>query len=152
MSATTDTLKIYEVSIKVTPEALWDAITTPEWTVKYGYGTTATYDLRPGGSYRGVGVAGEGDFLVVEGEVLEVDPPHRLVQTYHLVFDPSLNADPFTRVTWEIDDLGDGTCRLRVTHDVTGAPATALSTSGGTPQFGGGWPMILDSLKALLEG
>jgi uncharacterized protein YndB with AHSA1/START domain len=152
MSTTADTVKVYELQIKASPEKIWEAITTPEWTVRYGYGTWSDYDLRPGGRYQGVGVAGEGDFLTVEGEVLELDPPQKLVQTYRLMFTPELAAEPFTQVTWELEDQGDGVTLLRVTHDLVGAPLTAVGVAGEHPEFGGGWPMILDSLKALLEG
>jgi uncharacterized protein YndB with AHSA1/START domain len=151
MSTTTDTVKVYEVEIKASPEKIWEAITTPEWTIKYGYGTRLEYELRPGGRVQGLGVAGEGDFPVVDGEVLEVDPPRKLVQTYRLMFDPELAAEPFTHVTWEIEDRGEGVSMLRVTHDVAGAPKTAAGVSGELTEFGGGWPMILDSLKGLLE-
>jgi len=43
------TTQVYRVYIKATPEAIWDAITQPEWTEKYGYGGRAEFDLRPGG-------------------------------------------------------------------------------------------------------
>jgi uncharacterized protein YndB with AHSA1/START domain len=49
---TTVTTQVYRVYIKATPQAIWDAITKPEWTERYGYGGRAEYDLRPGGSYR----------------------------------------------------------------------------------------------------
>jgi uncharacterized protein YndB with AHSA1/START domain len=150
--STTDTVKVYELEIKASPEKIWEAITTPEWTAKYGYGTRAEYDLRPGGRYQGLGVAGEGDFLTVEGEVLEVDAPRKLVQTYRLMFDAEFAAEPLTRVTWELEDKGDGVTLLRVTHDLAGAPKTAIGVTGEHPEYGGGWPMILESLKALLEG
>ena len=48
--ATTATTQVYRVYIKATPEAIWDAITKPEWTQRYGYGGRAEYDLRPGGA------------------------------------------------------------------------------------------------------
>ena len=63
--------------------------------------------------------------VVVDGEVLEVDPPHRLVQTWRLNFDPPGRAEGFTTVTWEIRPEGDNLSRLTVTHDVTDAPVMA---------------------------
>ena len=53
MTQTDVTTQVYRVYIKATPQAIWDAITKPEWTAKFGYGGRAEYDLRPGGAYRG---------------------------------------------------------------------------------------------------
>ena len=44
--------QVYRVYIKASPEAIWDAITKPEWSERYGYGGRVEYDLRPGGAYR----------------------------------------------------------------------------------------------------
>jgi uncharacterized protein YndB with AHSA1/START domain len=100
---TTATTQIYRVYIKAKPEAVWDAITKPEWTEKYGYGGQADYDLRPGGHYRGVASeemrAMGAPEVAVDGEVIEVDPPHRLVQTWRMAMDPEMAAEGFTRVT-----------------------------------------------------
>ena len=87
---TTDTLtttQVYRVYIKATPQAIWDAITDPAWTEKYGYTNRADYELRPGGAYRSYpseamkrGADAMGFTLpevVVDGEVIEADPPHR---------------------------------------------------------------------------
>ena len=80
------TTQVFRVYIKASPEAIWDAITKPEWTERYGYRGRAEYELRPGGSYKGFATA---DMLamgtpevVVDGEVVEADPPRRLVQTW----------------------------------------------------------------------
>jgi len=54
MSAATDvdvtTTQVYRVYIKATPQAIWDAITQPEWTERYGYGGRGEWELRPGGT------------------------------------------------------------------------------------------------------
>jgi uncharacterized protein YndB with AHSA1/START domain/DNA-binding transcriptional ArsR family regulator len=152
----TETTKVFRVHIKATPEAIWQAITTPEWTQRYGYRAVSEYDLRPGGTYRGL--ANEGmkamgaPDLVVEGEVLEVDPPRRLVQTWRMLFEPGQAAEPMTRLTWEVEPLADGVCRLTVVHDLTDAPLhAALVTGEHVESAGGGWPFILSDLKSLLE-
>ena len=57
MSTTTETAvttQVHRVYINATPEAIWEAITSPEWTAKYGYHASAEYDLKPGGKYRAV--------------------------------------------------------------------------------------------------
>ncbi|PXX59327.1 ArsR family transcriptional regulator [Nocardia tenerifensis] len=145
------TLQVYRVYIKATPQAIWDAITKPEWTVKFGYQAPVDYDLRPGGAFRGLAsevMKEQGaPEVVIDGEVLEADPPRRLVQTWRALF---LGED-FTRLTYEIEDEGEGVSVLTVTHDVTGAPQTAAQTAGETPGAGGGWSQTLSDLKTLLE-
>ncbi|TDD93777.1 ArsR/SmtB family transcription factor [Actinomadura rubrisoli] len=152
MTATTGTtVQMYRVYIRATPQAVWDAITKPEWTVKFGYQAPVEYDLRPGGAYRSLASeamkkAGAPD-VVIDGEVIEADPPRKLVQTWRALF---LGED-FTRLTHEIEDGGDGVCTLTVTHDVTGAPQTAAQAAGRIPEAGGGWAQVLSDLKTLLE-
>ena len=87
----TKTTQVYRVYIKATPQAIWDAITKPEWTERYGFGGRVEYELRPGGSYRvptteamkraGAGMGISTPDVMVDGEVIEADPPRRLVQT-----------------------------------------------------------------------
>jgi uncharacterized protein YndB with AHSA1/START domain len=79
---------------------------------------------------------------LIDGENLEVDPPHRLVQSYRAVWDDDVAAEPTSRVTWEIAPVGDS-CRLTVTHDQL--------REGANSQLYGGWPMVLSGLKTLLE-
>ncbi len=93
---------------------------------------------------------------VVDGEVVEVDPPHRLVQTWRMAMDPQAAAEGFTRLTYEITEGGGpGVCRLTVTHEVAGAPSFAAMVEGAPgaeqQQGGGGWPWVLSDLKTLLE-
>jgi uncharacterized protein YndB with AHSA1/START domain len=156
-AAITETTQVYRVYIKATPEAIWDAITKPEWTERYGYGGRGEYDLRPGGSYRGFTSAamratGAPD-LAIEGEVVEVDPPRKLVQTWHMVMDEGMAAEGFTRLTYEIQEGNGGVSRLTVIHDLQDAPNLAVLLSGGWEDqgAGGGWSWILSGLKTLLE-
>jgi uncharacterized protein YndB with AHSA1/START domain len=154
---TLQTTQVYRVWIRATPQAIWDAITQPEWTDRYGYTGLAEYDLRPGGGFQVVagqemeshGFKGP----MVDGEVLEADPPNKLVQTWRLLMDPQLEAEGFTRLTYEIDDTGEGVTRLTVTHDLAGAPGLATMVSGALEDTGagGGWGWVLSDLKSLLE-
>jgi uncharacterized protein YndB with AHSA1/START domain len=151
------TVQVYRVWIKATPQAIWDAITKPEWTDRYGYGGTVDYDLTPGARYevqagtgmQAMGVTGP----VVDGEIVEADPPRRLVQTWRLVMDDELKAEGFTRLTYEIEEIEGGATRLTVTHDLTGAPALASMVAGESEDAGagGGWAWVLSDLKSLLE-
>ena len=159
------TTQVYRVYIKATPEAIWQAITDPEWTNRYGYTGYAHYDLRPGGKYQVVAneefkaAAAAGGFpcpdVVVDGEVIEADPPRKLALTWRLRMDPTIEAEGFTRVTWEIKPIDSRACSVTVTHDVTGAPATAAVVSGSLEDSGqgggGGHAWVLSDLKSLLE-
>ncbi len=153
----TVTTQVYRIYIKAAPEAIWDAITQPEWTERYGYGGRAEFDMRPGGAFRaltneGMRAMGMGD-VAVDGEVVECDPPRKLVQTWRMVMSPELAAEGFTRLTYEIGEPMDGVTRLTVVHDLSGAPNLALLTSGAMEHTGagGGWSWVLSGLKTLLE-
>jgi uncharacterized protein YndB with AHSA1/START domain len=95
--------------------------------------------------------AGGAPDVVVDGEVIEADPPRKLVQTFRSLWDPEMTAEGFTRLTWEIEEEVPGLSRLTVSHDVDGAPKTALQVAGELPGTGGGWSFILSDLKTLLE-
>jgi uncharacterized protein YndB with AHSA1/START domain len=157
VTALATTTQVYRVWIRATPEAIWDAITKPEWTDRYGYRNLAHYDLRPGGAYRAepgetMRAAGVTETMV-DGEVLEADPPRRLVQTWRLLMDPALADEGFTRLTYEITPGENGITKLTVVHDVEHAPGIAHVISGGMESTGGGggWAWTLSELKSLLE-
>jgi uncharacterized protein YndB with AHSA1/START domain len=155
MTETGVTTQVYRVFIKATPEAIWEAITKPDWTERYGYRGRSDYDLRPGGSFRTVAspemlALGMAEQLL-DGEVIEADPPRRLVQTWRVLWDPEMTAEGFTRLTWEIEPGDAGITTLTVTHELEGAPKVAAQVSGQVPEAGGGWSWILSDLKTLLE-
>jgi len=147
--------QVYRVDIKATPQAIWDAITKPEWNQKYGYHAPSEYDLRPGGSYRAFASAEMkaygGPDVVVDGEVVEADPPRKLVQTWRPLWDPEMMAEGAKRLTWEIEAGPGGVTTLTVTHELERAPKTAAQVSGKITEAGGGWAFILSDLKMLLE-
>src|SRR5271156_2356612 len=103
--------KVFEIYIKTTPERLWTAITDREMRRKYNFGAAVTSDWSPGSLYEAVGGSG----LIFEGENLEVDPPRRLVQSYRALWGADVTAEGTSRVTWEIEPVGDS-CLLKVTH------------------------------------
>jgi uncharacterized protein YndB with AHSA1/START domain len=173
MTTTTDTAaeavatttQVYKVYIKASAEKIWQAITDPEWTNRYGYTGYTHYDLRPGGALKVLpndafkaGAEAQGypcPDVLIDGEVLEVDPPHKLVTTWRMLMDPGLAAEGFTRLTYEIKEIDEGYCSLTVVHDLTGAPNLALLVSGANEDQGqgggGGHAWILSDLKSLLE-
>lgn len=154
-AAKSATTQIYRVYIKATPQAIWDAITKTEFAQRYGYCVPVEYDLRPGGKYRAFANDGMKKHgapqVIIEGEILELDPPRKLVQTWHPIWDPNSAGEPATTVTFEIKEDQGGTCKLTVIHDVTGAPVLAKTVGGEAEQAGGGWAWVLSDLKTLLE-
>ena len=76
------------------------------------------------------------------GENIEVDPPRLLVQTFQALWSDDVKSEGTSRVTWEIEPIGDS-CRLTVTHDELREDAN--------DELYGGWPMILSGLKTWLE-
>jgi uncharacterized protein YndB with AHSA1/START domain len=152
----TTPIQIYEIYIKATPQAIWDAITKPEWTARYGYQGPAEYELRPGGAFKAsasqsmiaMGIVG----TLVDGEVVAAAPPNKLVQTYRFLFSDENRAEGFSRVTWEIEATASGFTRLTVTHELEGKPIMAAMVSSKFSEAGmGGWSWILSDLKSLLE-
>jgi uncharacterized protein YndB with AHSA1/START domain len=139
MSTTTaQTTQVYSIVIKATPEQVWDAITKPEFTERYFYGVRV-------GLHDGRRVSRFGDDLQWDEEVLEEDPPRRLVHQWISAYDPEMAAEEPSRVTWEIEPQDGGITTLTVVHDkLEGAPKTAENVAGG-------WMFILSGLKTLLE-
>ncbi len=91
--------------------------------------------------------------MIIEGEVIEADPPHRLVTTFRMLMDPALAAEGLTRVIHEIKEGANGVCSLTLTHELDGAPKLAALV-GGTYEdegAGGGHAWVLSDLKTLLE-
>ncbi|MFL6111681.1 MAG: ArsR/SmtB family transcription factor [Catenulispora sp.] len=132
--------KVFEIYIRTTPETLWAAITDPETRAKYHFGSRIESDWTANSAYR-LEHPGAPTPLV-EGENLVVDRPRRLVQSMRALWGPAAEQAGTTRVTWEIEPVGDS-CRLVVTHDELPPDAS--------PELYGGWPMILSGLKTWLE-
>ncbi len=132
--------KVFEIYIRTTPERLWEAITDPTIRAKYNFGAGVTSDWKPGSRLQFAGT--DTTPLLGEGEVLEVDPPRRLVHTQIALWSDDVKSEGATRVTWEIEPVGDS-CRLLLTHDQL--------RDGANGELYGGWPMILSGLKTWLE-
>jgi uncharacterized protein YndB with AHSA1/START domain len=133
------TMTVYEIYIKTTPERLWEAITDPQMRAKYSFGVQTDSDWTEGSSYSS-SVPGVID--IAQGENLEVDPPRRLVQSFNALWSDDVKAVGTSRVTWEIEPVGDS-CQLIVVHDQL--------PEGANSEVFGGWPQILSGLKTLLE-
>jgi uncharacterized protein YndB with AHSA1/START domain len=134
------TMTAFEIYIKTSPERLWGAITDGEMRKRYSFGVGTESDWTQGSEYRSA-VPGVVD--IASGENVEVDPPRRLVQTFTALWSEDVKREGTTRVTWEIEPVGEDSCLLRVTHDQLDPEANS--------ELWGGWPMILSGLKTLLE-
>jgi uncharacterized protein YndB with AHSA1/START domain/DNA-binding transcriptional ArsR family regulator len=132
--------KVFEIYIRTTPERLWEAITDPDIRAKYNFGAGVTSEWKVGSPYS-MGVPSRG-LELGEGEILEIDPPRRLVHTMVALWGEDVKSEGTSRVTWDIEPVEDS-CRLLVTHDQL--------REGANDQLYGGWPMILSGLKTWLE-
>ena len=87
--------QVYSVFIRATPEQVWDGITKPEFTTRYFHGTKIDSTFEPGAPY--LSVAGDGGETLVDGEVLESDPPRTLKHTWRALYDPETASEPHSR-------------------------------------------------------
>ena len=133
---------VYTIYIASTPEKVWEALTSAEFSRKYFFGNAVEVDLRIGGAYV---VRTPDGALHISGEVIECDPPRKLTVTFNVNWPALIEKLGPTLVTYEIEPAGD-VVRLTMTeaHD---RPLSDDILSGGRT----GWPAILSSLKSLLE-
>lgn len=126
---------VFATYIRTTPADLWDALTNPDMTEKYYYGSRVKAELRVGGKFAYTGPDGETN---LDGEVLEVIPLKKLVTTFKALWAPEGQT---TRIMFEIEQKGDA-CKLTMTH------YDAAKSMAGVEE---GWPLIVAGLKTLLE-
>ena len=131
---------IYVTYIRTTSEKLWEALTKPEFNRQYWFGCHQESDWKPGSSWTLKMPDGR---VADAGEVLECEPPRRMVLKWRNEFRPELKAEGFTRCTFEIEEA-DGMAKLTVTHEAE-RPSVLID------KVSAGWPKILSSLKSLLE-
>jgi uncharacterized protein YndB with AHSA1/START domain len=132
---------VFAIFIRTTPEQLWQALTSSDYTLKYYYASTVESEWRAGSPvvYR---IDGE---PAIVGDVIETKPAEKLVLTVDARWDDDVRPDPPSRMTWLIEEAGPGVCKLTVVHEglnVETATYTAVA---------GGMPFILSGLKTLLE-
>ena len=135
--------QVYQVYIKASPEQVWDAITKPEFTARYFFGSRVQTTGEAGTPIRHL--AADTDDLWGDDAILESEPPRRLVHTWRSLYDEELAAEPSSRITWEIEEQPGGVSKLTVIHDqLERSPKTAAGVAGG-------WSYVLSGLKTLLE-
>jgi len=132
---------IYVIYIRTTPKKLWQALTTPEFNRQFFYGTAQESDWKPGAAWRLVKPDGG---ICDSGEVLEIEPPRRLVLKWRNEFMPELRAEGYSRMTCELEKQG-ASVKLTIVHEMDQAGSKFIESVSE------GWPPILSSLKSLLE-
>ncbi len=132
---------VYVTFIRTTPAALWQALTDPEATPRYWLGVHHEAEWRAGGAWKLILPDGRvGD----AGEVLEFNPPRRLVLRWRNEFRPELKEEGWSRCTMDIEPAGEAV-KLTVTHSMERDGSKLIEAVSG------GWPLILSNLKSLLE-
>jgi uncharacterized protein YndB with AHSA1/START domain/DNA-binding transcriptional ArsR family regulator len=135
--------QVYQIFIQATPEQIWEAITKPEFTAQYFYGSKVDTTGEAGTPIRHY--APDGTTLWGDDVILESQPPTLLVHTWRSLYNPELAEEPPSRVTWSIEPQPNGVTKVTVVHDrLEDSPKTAANVSGG-------WMFIISGLKTLLE-
>ena len=136
---------IYVTFIRTTPEKLWTALTTPDFMREYWFGMHCQSDWRPGSSWKLVFSDGR---TADAGEIVESEPPRRLVVKWRNEWSPEMNAEGYSRCAFELEPVPDASpvaVKLTVTHTMERPESKFIAAVSG------GWPRILSNLKSLLE-
>jgi len=141
MTDAAGTTFVYVTFIRTTPEQLWAALTSPDFMKKFWFGMHHETDWKTGSSWRLVFPDGR---VADTGEIVEIDPPRRLVLKWRNEFRPELKSEGYSRCTVELEPLV-GAVKLTITHFMDRAESKFIEAVSG------GWPRILSNLKSLLE-
>ena len=132
---------VYVTFIRSTPEKIWDALTQPEFNRQYWFGMHIDSDFKPGSPWK---LMFEDGRIADGGEILESDPPRKLVISWLHEMRPELKAEGPARASFEIEPA-EGSVKLTVIHEIDRGDSKLIQAVSG------GWPSILSSLKSLLE-
>lgn len=132
---------VYVTFIRTTPEKLWQALREPEFTKKYWMGTTQECEWKTGSPWRILFSDGR---VADSGEVVEIDPPRKLVLKWQNHMFPEMTAEGYSRLTYELEPQGE-MVKLTVLHEMDVKESKLIKAVSG------GWPILLSSLKSLLE-
>jgi len=132
---------VYVSYIRTTPAKLWEALTDRQFIRQYWFNTTVESDWKKGSPWKMVGPDGS---LTDSGELLEIDPPRRMVIRWQNEWKPELKAEGLSRCTIELEPV-DNSVRLTITHEIDRPDSNFITAVSG------GWPRIVSNLKSLIE-
>lgn len=132
---------VYVTYIRTTPEKLWSALTDPEFMKQYWFGAHGESRWTTGSPWKLVFPDGR---TADAGEIVEADPPRRLVIRWQNMWDPNLNAEGMSLCTLELEPTGPAV-KLSITHSIDRDPSKFIEAVSG------GWPKVIANLKSLLE-
>lgn len=141
MSETAHSDYVYVTYIRATPEKVWEALTSPDFQRQYWFGMHQDCEWRPGAPWKMLFSDGR---VADAGQVLEIEPPVRLVLEWRNEFRPELTAEGASRCTYLLEPQ-DGAVKLTVRHEIAARPSKFIEAVSG------GWPQVLSNLKSLLE-
>ena len=141
MSASNRSSFVYVTIIRTSPEKLWEALTDPEFIRQYWYGVKVECTWKKGAPWK---LALPDGRLADAGEILEVEPPRRIVIRWQNEWNPEMKAEGPSRCSIDLEPL-DGAVKLTISHEID-RPASKFITG-----VSGGWPYTLSNLKSLLE-
>ncbi len=136
-----DSRFVYVSYIRATPEKLWKGLIEPEFTKQFWCETWQDCKWTPGASWRLMIPDGR---VADSGEVLNFEPCHRIVLSWRNEFKPELRAEGYSRLTYELEQQGES-IKLTVVHEIDTTDSKFIQAVSN------GWPLILSSLKSLLE-
>ena len=132
---------VYVTYIRTTPEKLWSALTDAEFMKQYWFGVHGESQWTAGSAWKLV--AGDGQIMDA-GEIVEAEPPRRLVIRWQNQFKPELKAEGNSLCTMELEPSG-AAVKLCITHTIEREPSKLIEAVSG------GWPKVVSNLKSLLE-
>ncbi len=141
MSKKVESTFVYVTYIRTTPEKLWSALTDAKFIEQYWFGMHIESQWTTGSSWKMV--SGDGETYDA-GEIVEAEPPRRLVIRWQHVKRPELKAEGYSLCTMELEPSGTAV-KLTITHSIEREPSKFIEAVSG------GWPKILSNLKSLLE-
>lgn len=133
--------RFYEIYIRADARKIWHALTQADFTAQYFHATRVESDWKVGSK---VVYRLPDDTLAVDGEVLEVDPPNRLVITWRALYSEEFSREGYSKVVFEIATVDEFVCKLSVTHN-------EFPQGSKLYEHVQGWVAIISSLKSLLE-
>jgi len=132
---------VYVTYIRTTPEKLWSALTDADFIKQYWFGVHCESEWKAGSPWSLVSPEGQ---LLDSGQIVEAEPPRRLVIRWQNQFKPELKAEGESLCTMELEPKGSAV-RLSITHTIERDPAKFIEAVSG------GWPKVISNLKSLLE-